>query len=350
MTDWIPFSRPNWLPIDKDAGHVQIRGYNNPGEGPRVVGDLQAALAQFWGVPAEWILLTSSCTEAIQLWSMWCARDAGAPLTWEVPALTWPGSYCGVHRNLPHMFADLLWEDDPHPNMQTATQIRVRLYGEDLDLDGAGKYSLLDCAHDVEFMPDFGPFQAAAYSFGPCKQLSAERGGALVSPQCANGELRLMANSGVDGGRVPRMDTALKCGMYPSAAGMILSQLGRFPSDQIIRTRIIEWYRRVFENTTDVKVFGDSGHLAVLYFSDTRMLHTFSERLFCQHVRTGHHYRPPRGVDCPNARSFASRILTVPCFARWKGTEELSHMQGAILRAREEVGLPRSGPGELRLD
>jgi len=336
-TDWIPFSRPNWLGQDIRAAQREWRDYPTPGTGPYVLDQLRERLSSFWEVDERHILLTDSCTSAIGLWG--AVRGAYSVA---VPGMTWPGSFCAIPGEDKHPM-DLVDCDTPmHRTDHNSLNVQMRLYGEehqDAVTSGARPDHLVDAAHDVSFYPGNilreSKHSAVAYSFGPCKELSAERGGALVSRLCAEDAIQIMANSAVTKHRRCSGQFGVKGSMTPSNAAAILSQLDRFEEDRGRRWGILEWYRANAPKQIDI--CGQSGHLAVLLFPNWRSKESFQTTLTGYRVRTGHHYNPVQPHSLPNAASFSARCVTVPCFARWKGKSELGRMQEAMLAAWEGV-------------
>jgi dTDP-4-amino-4,6-dideoxygalactose transaminase len=339
MSDWIPYSRPNWLPQDVRAAQREYCDYPDPATGSKAVDELRERLAEFWAVPSSWILLTSSCTEAIGLWADYRLRAQPVdcePMT-AVPGLTWPGSYCAIRTE--KVFEDIEHDCIPiHQNKyHTGLRVSVRLYG--LSPGVPDRNQLIDAAHDVGFPPqpylNCNTYGAVAYSFGPVKQLSSLGGGALVSPLCADRTLQQMASSGVDSFRVPQMDTARKCRMLPSSAACILSQLERYDEDQDRRMAVVDWYCKNIPKT--IRLYMTSGHLGVLRFPGRRSMREFKDWLWANKVRTGHHYSVPQtqAARRTNAREFARNICTVPLFSRFKGRGEKDRLKGVILQGLE---------------
>lgn len=313
----LPYSRPNYTPdAAEEAFDCIRRGQLDPGP---VAEDFAHALAEFWGVPRSWVLLTASCTTALKL-----ATDfLGQGELWEVPVFTWPATYSQLrHRR----FYDV---NDIPPQ---GNRIMAPLWGYDWSRagwlqDGPGVGSVvMDSAHTLhpstlEADLRHGSIDAACFSFGPIKEITTIHGGALVSVWAS--ELESTIHNGTLGKRFYSQECGFNGTITEPGAALGLAQLGAYRRDYDRRMDILDAYNTAFAR------YGDTfelvtlpsryrGHLAVLKYERQRYRDHAQAYLASRAVGSSIHY--PLPIDVPrsgykNAADLADRVLTIPCFS-----------------------------------
>jgi dTDP-4-amino-4,6-dideoxygalactose transaminase len=308
----IYLSRPNISPeAISDAASVLGSGQIDPGP---VAEDFRCRLAEFWGVPDEWVILTNSCTTAMGAAFHYFGKGERAP------AFTWPGTYCerGDIGGLLDSFADG-WVDPGE--QQPASLTVVNLYGEhDPDLSRYDDGILLDSAHclglfDLKDLIDSGEIFGAAFSFGPTKEITTLRGGALVTPRAQ--ELQDYLRYGTRN-RWPMGCEGVNGTITEVGAMIGMDGLETWSDDILKRAAILEQYGRAVQNMEGVYLLTShekhSGHLAVLWFETPELRNNAGKALSEAAIQSSVHYKlPPMADRWPVAYSLSQRVLSVPC-------------------------------------
>lgn len=322
--DLLPFSSPHYTDEDKAAFFTAMA----PDPTPEAMAcELERALSRQMGVPRSWVMVTNSCTSALTIIYHFFVREArrlGISEVVEAPVLTWPSSYaCAPSYDLVDMGYDLKPKWSAEKRIRTWVDLwgvpsipaRDALESSPLRVLDAAQ-NLLDPVHARELRSETNPegwWDAVAYSFGPVKQISTIRGGAIVSPRVTEEWLAFR-----DSGTIGR-DAIYHCGgnyelAAPNAA-LGLCQLMRFKEMQLHRDTILGIYRESCSGTYS-RIFGESGHLAVLASVGDFSLDRVKASLEEHHIRFGHHYPLPLHVPplrFPEARAVSSHVLTLPC-------------------------------------
>ena len=278
----------------------------------------EAALASYLGVPADWVLCTNSCTAALHLFYL-ARRDANRNLT--SPVLTWPGSW--VYAGDDAAFLDVAEDGfvrDHYDNEDV--QVLVDLWGRGMPARHLKPHPgprVLDAAHHFGSGIDglkAGHWDAVAYSFGPVKELTVGRGGALVGALCERPEVREMANVGTSLRR-----PAHQCGgnfeMPELAAAMGPAQLALHRRLKPLRQILLARYgRRLPEGVEAMTDVHASGHLMVIRARDAVQRLHLQNRLALEGIQSSIHYILPKWIDAaayPNASALSSTVLSLPC-------------------------------------
>lgn len=304
-------SAPNITREDAIAAAVELsKGNLDPGP---IAEEFACALADFWAVPRSWVLLTNSCTTAITLATK--LFDHEGP--WRVQALTWPGSYCAV----PYTLVDT---DTGGLGLVTSRKalpghIGVNLFG---NRQYKAKCDIVDNAHCLSPTAPFTDGRAYCFSFGPTKEITTIRGGALVHPRAVELEDRIMYNTS---GRMPLKGWGLNGTITEVGARLGLRQLERYKEDRRKRHDVLWMYRKLSTLDMYMRLRPDrySGHLAVFQFATHEQRDRAQELYRRSGIPTSIHYPLPDewARDFPNAVDMSKRVLTVPCHAQLTGKE-----------------------------
>jgi dTDP-4-amino-4,6-dideoxygalactose transaminase len=295
----IRVSAPNTKPgyIGR-AWEELVQGNIDPGP---VAEEFAQALADWWKVPREWVLLTNSCTTAIGVYTKWRGGSE-----WAAPVFTWPGSYCMVGDTVKLLDGGDEWPYSPD------RRIEVNLYGM---YHYHTKSALLDCAHCFNYQ--FVRYRAlkgraTVFSFGPTKEITTMRGGALVHP-CAQAMAPLLKCNTV--GRWPQEGWGMNGTITEVGAAMGLAQLRSFSQDAMQRRDILRKYMDVVILYEHVELITHpsthSGHLAVIQFKEPEMRSRASVLLRRDGIQTSVHYPVPENF--PSAHRMSLRVLSLPC-------------------------------------
>lgn len=307
----LEFSRPPIKPADVEAAAACLSaGRLDPGPAAEAFRKELAALV---GVPADWVALTGSCTQALRAcWHYLGRRRVVAP------ALTWPGTYCWADPSrleLGDVCADgffLGYHGD-----EDYLAVPVELWGRRYPLERlgssrvAGMRVVVDAAHNLaalhhKWWVENGEVDAVCYSFAPVKQVTTIRGGAVVAQWAA--ELARWLHAGTEN-RMPMQNEGDNARMTEVGAALGLGQLRRHRQSQRRRQAILRAYARA--GLKMLTTPGHSGHLAVAAFPDWREACRAAMKLEKAGVNTGKHYNV--FGPYPSARAVSDRVLTLPC-------------------------------------
>lgn len=303
----IPYSKPNITEEDvAAASRCLAAGKIEPDEECAL---LIRELAILWDVPADWILLVDSCTSALEivcrhLRHQRAGKNFDSRLTAACPS--WPSTYTfaiPVDSSVGPDIAVALWGMPP-PRRPRAPLV-------------------VDAAQDV-FRSDYplavrdGRLRAVCYSFGPLKELTGGRGGALLARWAP--EYASWIDSGTIG-RVLYRPEGRNAKFDEPGAAMVRSQLRRERADRIRRQQVLRHYSDVLENSCVAELATPpgmaSGHLAVLKFREGLFRDRVAGALLERGVSTGIHYPMPLWAEkslYPAAVEAAERTLTLPCW------------------------------------
>lgn len=293
------------------------------------------SLAAALGVPPEWVLLTNSGTAALAIAYHMLAKDRMV----EAPAMTWPATYvCAPRYTLVDSERRFYGMHELFSSEPGHVRVHVPLWGAESWTDAdVQKYSelgpvIIDAAHlfgSVRHRAwlEKGHVQAVTYSFGPQKEITTWRGGALISPHLTD-EVRAFANVGTSG-----RDLVAPAGgnylMSEPAMAVLCAQLGRFCTMQDWRMNILAVYESRLSMLTQTDYPRPAGgHLAVAEFQSPAAAQAAAHLLSKADIMTGHHYPLPpiypRALF-PKAATISSRIITLPCHLDM-GPEDAHHV------------------------
>lgn len=293
--------------------------------------EFACALAEWWGVPRSYVLLTNSCTQALGL-----ARQLlRIKREMTAPALTWPGTYCQV--------GDVCLVDVDTEGVARAADICVNLYGRQ-SFRTAG--SILDSAHSVSprnvrhLTVQEG--HVMCFSFGPTKEITTLRGGALVARNAQSMEFVLRCNTIA---RVPQVGGGVNGTMTEVGAAMGLSQLKSFVKDEGTRLNVLAMYEEVLKDYEHVelvtKAHSHSGHLAVVRFNSPSQRRRAQVLFAASCVPTSVHYplRSSQSPDelWPNARAWSETVLTLPCHTKLSA-DDMKILRNVTQRVADATG------------
>ena len=313
--EWLPFSSPTYNDEDCAAWANALRPMDYP-DGPAVW--LEQSLADLIGVRPDQVLVTNSATAALAITYHFFFREQarlGLPQELEAPVMTWPASYAPAP-------SYTLVDGDVNGTMWSKKKgiIRtdVQLYGRPYNLAPREDSSLivLDAAQNLldpehRVLLSQKDVDAVVYSFGPVKQISAVRGGCVISPHITP-EWRAFRDSGTVG-RYATYPFGCNYEIGEPNAALAMSQLRRFPDMQEHRKKILE----IYEHTRGCVTTGIfSGHLAVVQARDPLQAMAWRTALTAAKIKTGLHYPLPLhlpAVNFPHARDLADTAVTIPC-------------------------------------
>ena len=281
------------------SGKCLATGQFDPGQ---YVDQFEAEIAKYLGVPREWVMVTSSCTAALATCYHFLLK--GGRL--QAPVMTWPGTYCTV--------PDVEWYDyEPLDNKRPA--VIVDLYGTGR-FPYTGRPLIIDAAHNFSGFRAGDVYKghaaAVCYSFGPTKQLTTIRGGAVVSPM-VNQNWRNFIHYGAEG-RVSKEPAGHNYTMPDFNACIGLEQLKRFNDMQKRRVEILDAYKKALRLRVDPESFNGSGHIASLLVRWAGQRQRVVEALKESCIQTSHHYPLPQWFwgYYERSRDLASRQVTLP--------------------------------------
>jgi dTDP-4-amino-4,6-dideoxygalactose transaminase len=324
----LPFSCPYFTSEDLAAAKdCYDRGQIDAGP---LVRQFEREIAHLLGIPESWVLCTGSGTASLEVASrLRPFEDVAASI------LTWPGTYCYLDR--PFTPIDLASEQDGRPDyLRTGDedlQIFVQLWGARAVPDGfpeqcRARHVVVDAAHNL-FDPKHTDLlrrgATVCYSFGPLKQLTTGRGGAVLSRDFEDLQVRLQAEAychyGVYG--VAHLLPGRNLGMTEPAAAIGLSQLNRWTDMQDRRWEILDIYRELLQGRTITVPGSHSGHLAVARIPAGK-LSLIQEDMQELRVAIGRHYSyfyGPTGPDAPISCLVRNKVCTLPCHLRMTAEE-----------------------------
>jgi dTDP-4-amino-4,6-dideoxygalactose transaminase len=319
----IPFSCPYFTSEDLAAAKdCYDRGQIDAGP---LVRQFEREIAHLLGVPESWVLCIGSGTAALEVASrLRPFEDVAASI------LTWPGTYCYLDR--PFTPIDLGPEQDGRPDYLRAgdedLQIFVQLWGARAVPDGfpeqcRARHVVVDAAHNL-FDPKHTDLlrrgATVCYSFGPLKQLTTGRGGAVLSRDFEDLQVRLQAEAychyGVYGGT--HLLPGRNLGMTEPAAAIGLSQIRRWDDMQLERESILATYAKILGDRMVTKLIKHSGHLAVARIPVGKFS-LVQEDMRELGVAVGRHYSyfyGPTGPDSPVSCIMRNKVCTLPCHLR----------------------------------
>lgn len=349
----IPFARPDITRADLEAhDDCLLRGQIDPG--PRHQEFLEE-IADRLGVPPAWVLLTGSGTAALEV----ACRQIVRGEKFVAPSLTWPSTYSHIEEPR-RRYADVdktgLMD---HGVYALAVAMPVALWGRRelrAYLRGFEKNCgavILDAAHDC-LNPQHGKFvrdgivQAVCYSFGPLKQMTCGRGGAVVSRRLEGNRdpAEAYMNSGTRN-RLALLKRGRNLRMTEPAAALGLAQLARLDAMDSVRQSILADYCEhlgAFMRTIP-KLY--SGHLAVLQVPVWADRDLWQERLNKKGIETSVHYYVPGSIplDCSRqARFLSDSGLSIPCHTKLN-TTEVRVVQEELVKLYSELHLTEEPPG-----
>lgn len=254
--------------------------------------------------------------------------------------MTWPATYvCAPRYSLVDTFGNGARLNEQFSIEPDRVRVHVPLWG--VEPWGAAEFEhysklgplIVDAAHLFAHSHHMrglekGYIQAVTYSFGPQKEITTWRGGALISP-CITPEVRAYANVGTRGRdlMVPAGGNHL---MSEPALALLPMQLQRFYGMRAWRQDILRVYetrmRTSMTPITDTIQAG--GHLAVNLFASKNAAGTASYILEKANIMTGHHYPLPKLYPAglfPRASNLSERLLTLPCHLDM-GPEDAHHV------------------------
>lgn len=317
----INYSEPHITPADIKAMNDPVkRGQFDPA---RIEDSFRDSLAARLGLPRDWVMLTNSASSALELLYLHYR-----PERVKAPVLTWPASYtfapvekrllCDVDDN------GILLSSGSIGSGQGTMVVLVELWGRRLTRDEilahrlGADYLILDSAQnilspEIKELLNTGLVDAVVNSFGPIKQLTTGRGGAVF---CKDGwKLHMLMHHGVVDGQ-PLHALGRNACMTEPAAALGLSQLVRFDKMQDHRQNLLMEYNEMLGVRMMTKVGDYSGHLAVMECNDVDHKNMVIQKLFEKGFKTTTHYQLPQYVDpsgCPNAAELSALVLTLPC-------------------------------------
>ncbi len=334
----IRISKPN-ITVDARDGALDLLrdGLIDPGYEAE---QFAQELANFWDVPRAWVLLTNSCTTAITL-----AGEFLDPASWDVPLLTWPGTYCGLYpcwRSVDDYDENGVLK----PGLDNGrAKMIVDLFGQSEDYTQYGMLNgtvIIDAAHNLRGNGHLesalaSGVDAICFSFAPLKEITTLRGGALVAPWAY--KLESSIRYGTRGRK--RVDYHGMNGTITEVGAAIgRTGLEKFNAGYDYRQRILSRYERIVGRERMFTRHGvASGHLAVLRFETKEKRDIVRDLLHSMDVGTGHHY-PVDSYYSPNAVALSERLLTVPCHLDLT-SDDMDFISSALGRALKIAdGLP----------
>lgn len=326
MTDWLKLSAPLYCEegIDAMAAYLEDAPGNMDPEAPRAL--FEAAVAQYLGVPREWVLATNSGTAALTV----ACRAVGG--TVEAGALTWPATYAhGAKRRVVDVRADApvaQWTEE-----SGTVRVPVALWGIRAELPprAPGNRVVVDAAHAFgQHIDDLraGRADAVCYSFGPLKEVPCSRGGALVSLLCAQPTVRALADSGTVGrhGIVSR-GFNLEMGEPEAVLGLCQLKYARAwweARQALLRAYAAYWSEsgsgmagRLLTRAVEPgeAAGGASGHVCVALADSPTVRMRWQAALLANRVQCGIHYETPLWAPAtrfPCSWDWSQRILSLP--------------------------------------
>ncbi len=318
MPDWLKLSAPFYC----EAGRTAVLDYlagapgNMDAEAPRAA--FERALAEHLDVPAEWVIATNSCTAALTLACRLLDRGAGI----EAPVLTWPATYAHAE----HTLVDVTQADPPRPVWTDApdrVRVAVALWGRPADTRPPNGPLVVDAAHSFGAHLDL--FQrdmadAVCYSLGPLKEVPCSRGGALVSPHCADPRWRAASDSGTRG-RHALTPWGGNFQMGEPECVLGLEQLKHADEWRARRQELLRWYAAYWSEAgvRTGRLLTEpgtaSGHLCVALAESPRERELWRAALLANRIECGIHYELPLWAPVaqwPVAWEWTQRILSLP--------------------------------------
>jgi dTDP-4-amino-4,6-dideoxygalactose transaminase len=318
----LPFSCPYFTPEDLAAAKdCYDRGQIDAGP---LVRQFEREIAHLLNVPESWVLCTGSGTAALEVASRLRPFETVA-----ASVLTWPGTYCYLDRSFKPI--DLAPEQDGRPEYfyqgEEDLQIFVQLWGarsmpDDWLSQNRAQHVVLDAAHNL-FDPKHRSLLeqgvTVCYSFGPLKQLTTGRGGAVVSRDLEDLAVRLRAEAychyGIYGGA--QILPGRNLGMTEPAAAIGLRQIApdRWKQMSWHRQDILRVYHRVLGDTLATRPDTHSGHLAVARIRPGSFP-AIQREMRDLGVMVGCHYSYFGGPETPYTCVTRQKVCTLPCHLR----------------------------------
>jgi dTDP-4-amino-4,6-dideoxygalactose transaminase len=331
----IPYFKPTYTDESRAAISEALQATTKPGQ---YVLKFEAEIAKRLGIEARRVLCTNSCTAALHLaYEGWVQRRLTKTRRFcvvQAPAMTWPSTYAwspAEHRCLVDIDKRALMPQFKSLDYWSLHYL-VDLYGRGIhpnNIDailGGRKPFVLDAAHNLldphhGYIADMPNCIGICYSFFHTKQLSTIRGGVLVIPVRADRSYyEALRDSGTIG-RKRVLHLGWNYEMEDVNAALGLQQLQHFYSNRQKTHDILANYRLTFHNA---RIWGDSGHLAVLRTETIRETKAVQAELKKAGVQTGCHYPVAEwfGDDhYPNAAYISKRITTLPCYPTLSNTD-----------------------------
>ncbi len=318
---WLKLSAPYYCDegIDAVVEYLDTAPGNLTPEAPRA--QFETELAAYLGVPAPWVLATNSCTAAL---SIACeCLDQGRGI--EAPALTWPATYAHARERV---LVDASQGDPPAPQWSEVpgrVRVAVALWGRRAPLPPRDRGPIIvDAAHAFgAHLDDLRErrVDAVCYSFGPLKEVPCSRGGALVSPHCADAMWRAAVDSGTRGRHAiygwggnyemgePECVLGLKQLAHPAA--WAAQRRG------VLRAYAANWSERGAAYNGRLLTLPDeaSGHLCVALANTAQVRLQWMSALLASRIQCGIHYELPLWLPAtqfPVAWEWSQRILSLP--------------------------------------
>lgn len=297
-----------------------------------VVRHAEATLAQYLDVPPSWVILTNSCTAAME--AAFALRPGAENLgPASFPICTWPSTY-SWHDPTRRLFYDNVFGTEQAIDRASSGSAfyLVNLHGKQLpeayftELYAKSCWTVLDAAHrfgEGMALLQRGVLNAVCYSFDVRKEVPLIRGGALVAPLLHAYRRRIeeMLDSGTYRrklrttwdrnrvvGRNHRMDAC--------NAGMLEAQLRKACEWWSIRQDLLTAYE--LELTPDVMMTlakTHSGHMAVARLRTEWARSHVVAALDSHCIAHSHHYHIPAalGYDFNRLVQEYLQWITLPC-------------------------------------
>lgn len=276
-------------------------GQFDPGQ---YVDQFEAGIAADLGVPASWVMVTNSCTAALHT----CYHFLVGDKFLQAPVLTWPGTYCTHHKVC-------FYDERPQVG---APNVVVDLYGSG-EVPIIGSTVIIDAAHNClskDLIQKYlltGKAAAICFSFGPTKQLTTIRGGAVISPH-VSGQWRSFIHYGAHG-RQPFMRQGGNYTMPDYNACIGINQLKRFDAMQERRQALLIRY-----DALPVKKYPSTGHICSVEAPEPKR--DYLRRVLAQAgVQTSHHYAIEDWADMPRSSERSKKQITLPLHLKLKNKD-----------------------------
>lgn len=339
----LPYSCPDIRPADLERHNALLfAGQIDPAE---VTEEFEALIAQRLAVPPKYVIATGSATAALELAYRFFRRIAI-----RLPFFTWASTYSPLAPSYRRWYGTVpIVARNDFPSCHFDPTVLVELWGRRLlkiFTPPPSSRIILDAAQNL-----FDPLHGAAlrsplditviYSFGPIKQITCGRGGAIISKRFADPVIRQRALAYLDSGTIGR-NRVLAVGrnlqISDPASSLGIAQLLRFDVMQDHRQRLLRIYREALRGLLVTTPDDYSGHIAVLHCDSPRQRDRIAEQLADASYATGVHYRligQRIGREVEGFRddlNLSERVLTIPCHCRM--TEATAkHITEVIQRA-----------------
>jgi dTDP-4-amino-4,6-dideoxygalactose transaminase len=277
---------------------------------------LERRIARDLKVDPEWVIITASCTAALQCATHFLLNDRASV---RVCPLTYAATYAPVaNEKLPIEWVDC--DDEGWPVGEV--DIGVELWGRPFEFTGEKWPTVLDSAHKFgapyhgELLRE-GKVQAITYSFNCQKEISGIHGGALVSPHVRE-EWRSWLFCGTKD-RMPVSPGGIKGYLQEPLVYIVAENLLTLRTARKKRREVLEAYHEFLGNYLMTTPELASGHLAVVRVPDEGHALAVKNMLKRHGVEWSIHYMVNPETNCPNALDLSKRIVTIPCHTYMNG-------------------------------